>query len=98
MIDIRYVAAIRWDEDLAKRLRSLRGKLSRRALAQKTQELGRGVSHQYIQQLEQPSIFTERLKSTDSLTVSFDVVEVMCKALNADLAELFDSVKVSVGS
>lgn len=96
MIDIKYVSAVRWDEKLGTRLKTLRGKTSRRELALRTQSKGNGVSHQYIQQLEQPQIFAKRLKTSENLTVSFEVVQVLCEALGVDISDLFDSAKITV--
>jgi hypothetical protein len=69
MIDIEYVDKIKWNDELGTRLQGLRNEISRRELANRTEELGHRVAHQYIQQLEQPSLFTHRLKSSH-LTVS----------------------------
>lgn len=88
MIDLEYVDKIKWTDELGGRLQRLRSDTSRRELANKTKELGHRVAHQYIQQLEQPSLFTQRLKS-NHLTVSLEVVQVLCKALNADLTDIF---------
>lgn len=94
MLDLKYIDRIKWDEDLGKRLQELRRETSRRALADRTTELGHRVAHQYIQQLEQPNLFTHRLKS-NRLTVSLDVVQVLCKALGGDLTDIFtESVKI----
>jgi hypothetical protein len=88
MIDLEYVDKIKWNDDLGARLQALRNEISRRELSNRTEELGHRVAHQYIQQLEQPSLFTHRLKSSH-LTVSLDVVQVLCKALGADLTDIF---------
>lgn len=94
MLDLKYIDKVKWDDNLGKRLQELRRETSRRALADKTTELGHRVAHQYIQQLEQPSLFAHRLKS-NHLTVSLDVVQVLCKALGADLTDIFtESVKI----
>jgi DNA polymerase III delta subunit len=88
MLDLKYIDRVKWDDDLAKRLKRLRNKTSRSTLASKTTELGHRVAPQYIQQLEQPSLFSHRLKSKN-LTVSLDVVQVLCEALGADLTDIF---------
>ncbi len=94
MLDLKYIDKVKWDDNLGKRLQELRRETSRRALADKTTELGHRVAHQYIQQLEQPSLFAHRLKR-NHLTVSLDVVQVLCKALGADLTDIFtESVKI----
>lgn len=93
MIDIEHIATLKWTQKQASKLLDLRGKMSRRELAEKTEELGTRIAHQYIQQLEQPHIFTKRLKS-ENLTVSREVVEVICKALEADITDFFNSAKI----
>lgn len=92
MIDIEHIATLRWTEEQASKLLFLRGKMSRRELAEKTEELGTGIARQYIQQLEQPHMFIKRIKS-DYLTVSIEVVQVLCEALGTDVTEFFNSAK-----
>jgi DNA polymerase III delta subunit len=67
--------------------------MSRRQLTQKTEELGLRIAHQYIQQLEQPHLFTKRLKS-NTLTVSVEIVNVLCAALGTDFTDFFNSIKI----
>ncbi|WP_460204406.1 helix-turn-helix domain-containing protein [Scytonema sp. NUACC21] len=93
MINIEHIATLRWTDTQAQKLLSLRGKMSRRVLEQKTEELGLKVTHQYIQQLEQPHLFTKRLKS-DTLTVSVEVVNILCTALGTDIIDFFNSAKI----
>lgn len=94
MLDLKYIDRVKWSDDLGKRLQTLRRKTSRRALVEKTTELGHPVAYQYIQQLEQPSVFARRIKSSH-LTVSLDVVQVLCDALGAELTDIFaESVKI----
>ncbi|MEC4814988.1 MAG: XRE family transcriptional regulator [Scytonema sp. PMC 1069.18] len=93
MIDIEHIATLKWTQDQAQKLQSLRGKMSRRQLEEKTEELGLKVAHQYIQQLEQPHLFTKRLKS-DTLTVSVEVVKTLCAALETDITNFFNSAKI----
>lgn len=88
MINIEYIDRVRWDSELGDRLKNLRGKTSRRKLADKTNELGRRVPQQYIQQLEQPNFSINRLKS-NHLTVSLEVVQVLAQALDVELTEIF---------
>jgi hypothetical protein len=88
MIDVEYIDKVRWDSELGNRLKVLRGKTSRRKLADKTTELGRRVPQQYIQQLEQPSFSINRLKS-DHLTVSLEIIQVLAEALGVELTDIF---------
>ncbi|MEO1375063.1 MAG: helix-turn-helix transcriptional regulator [Cyanobacteria bacterium J06635_10] len=92
MIDTEYIATFKWTEKQGSKLLSLRGKMSRRELAEKTEELGTGIARQYIQQLEQPHMFIKRIKS-DYLTVSVEVVQVLCEALGVDITDFFNSAK-----
>ncbi|MBD2497893.1 XRE family transcriptional regulator [Nostoc sp. FACHB-280] len=93
MIDIEHIATFKWGNFQAEKLAQLRGNMSRRQLEQKTVELGQKVAHQYIQQLEQPDYYATRLKS-GTLTVSTEVVNVLCQALNADITDFFDTAKI----
>lgn len=92
MVDIQHIATLKWTEEQGFKLLSLRGKMSRRELAEKTEELGTGIARQYIQQLEQPHMFIKRIKS-DYLTVSIEVVQVLCEALEVDITDFFNSAK-----
>ncbi len=93
MIDIEHIATFKWGNAQATRLAELRGSMSRRQLEQKTIDLGLKVAHQYIQQLEQPDYYANRLKS-GTLTVSIEVVNVLCQALGADITDFFDTAKI----
>ena len=88
MIDVEYIDRVRWDSELGDRLKNLRGKTSRRKLADRTTELGRRVPQQYIQQLEQPNFSINRLKS-NHLTVSLEVIRVLADALDVELTDIF---------
>ncbi|MDF5726103.1 MAG: XRE family transcriptional regulator [Rhizonema sp. PD37] len=93
MIDIEHIATFKWGSTQAKTLTDMRANMSRRQLEQKTIELGLKVAHQYIQQLEQPDYYATRLKS-GTLTVSTEVVNVLCLALDADITDFFDTAKI----
>ncbi len=93
MIDVEHIATLKWTEDQAQKLLAMRGKMSRRQLEEKTEELGLKVAHQYIQQLEQPHLFTKRLKS-DTLTVSVEVIKILCAALETNITDFFNSAKI----
>lgn len=95
MLDLKYIDTVRWDKELGQRLQALRGNMSRRKLAEKSEELGNKVSHQYIQQLEQPEVFIQR-KNALYLTVSIDIIKTLCTALGAEVYDLFDSAKITV--
>ncbi|RUT03487.1 hypothetical protein DSM106972_051260 [Dulcicalothrix desertica PCC 7102] len=93
MIDIDHIYSLKWTSQQALTLQALRGEMSRRYLSEVTENLGHKITHQYIQQLEQPHIFVRRLKS-DNLTVSVEVVQVLCKAFKVDISAFFNSAKI----
>jgi ribosome-binding protein aMBF1 (putative translation factor) len=88
MIDVKYIHRVRWDSELVEHLRALRGKTSYHKLSDKTSALGRRVPHEYIQELEKPNRAINRIKS-DHLTVSLDIIQVLAKALEVELTDIF---------
>jgi transcriptional regulator with XRE-family HTH domain len=82
MIPANYVSALKWDKQLGERLKSLRGRVTRRELALKVQESGQRCSHQYIQKLE--------IGSAES--VSLDIVQAICSALEITLGHLIPTL------
>jgi hypothetical protein len=88
MIDVKYIHTVRRDSELGEHLRALRGKTSRRKLSDKTSALGRRVPREYIQQLEKPNLSINCLKS-DHLSVSLDIIQVLAKALEVELTDIF---------
>jgi transcriptional regulator with XRE-family HTH domain len=88
MIDVKYIHRIRWDSELVEHLRALRGKTSYRKLSDKTSALGRRVPHEYIRELEKPNRAINRINS-DHLTVSLDIIQVLAKALEVELTDIF---------
>jgi DNA-binding Xre family transcriptional regulator len=96
MVDLQHVASFRWTEAQAAKLTAIRGKMSRRQLEQKTIEIGKKVTHQYIEQLERPEYYVGRLKNGDALTVSIEVVQVLCQALEVDISEFFNTANITV--
>ncbi|HLO84812.1 MAG TPA: hypothetical protein VK203_07345 [Nostocaceae cyanobacterium] len=78
-----------WKESFAHKLKAMRGKMSRRTLAQQVQErYGYSVSQQYIQLLETPTL----PKAPQS--VSFQLLRYICEILERDVQDLFDSPKI----
>lgn len=84
MIPTHYVSSLKWDRELGERLRSLRGKTTRRELAIKVQESGQSCSHQYIQKLE--------IGNAES--VSLDIVQAICDVLEIRLGQLIPTLLV----
>ena len=88
MIDVKYIDRVTWDSKLGEQLRALRGRTSRRKLSDKTSALGRRVSQKYLYQLEKPNSSINRFKS-NHLTVSLDIIQVLAKALEFELTDIF---------
>ena len=88
MIDVKYIDRVTWDSELGEHLRAFRGKTSSRKLSDKTSALGRRVPREYILQLEKSNLSTNHLKS-DHLNVSLDIIQVLAKALEIELTDIF---------
>ncbi|MEG5173258.1 helix-turn-helix transcriptional regulator [Microcoleus sp. B3-D7] len=78
MIPLEYVARISWTEELGARLKRLRGKTSRRALAEKLTAANYDYSHQYLQKIEDGR----------ALTVPLDLVLAICEILEIRLGQI----------
>ncbi len=90
MLELDIIAAVEWNQEIGTRLKAMRGKVSRRALAVIVQsEYGYKVSQQYIQLLEHPAM-NEKAPST----VSFKLLRYLTQALGRDVYELFNSPKI----
>lgn len=84
MIPLEYVARLAWDENLGKRLKALRGKMSRRELAEKLRGRGISCSHQGIQQIE--------LGGWE--TVDLNLILAMCEEFGISVGQLIPLVRV----
>lgn len=90
MLELDIIASVEWNPEFGKKLKEMRGKVSRRALAAQLQEqYGYKVSQQYIQLLEHPE-GNEKAPST----VSFKLLRYLTQALGKDVYELFNSPKI----
>lgn len=78
MIPLEYVARLSWNKGLGVRLKRLRGKTSRRELAERLKTTGHECSHQNIQKIE----------DGHALTVPLDLVLAICEILNISLGEV----------
>lgn len=78
MIPLEYVARLAWNEDLGRRLKTLRGKTSRRILAERIKARNVGCSHQGIQQIE--------LGQWE--TVDLALILIICEEIGASLNQL----------
>jgi transcriptional regulator with XRE-family HTH domain len=88
MIDLNLINTVVWQESSAKKLRAMRGKLSRRELVERVRENGYEVSQQYIQLIENPAL------PKAPQNVSFQLLRNICQVLGRDVQELFDSPKI----
>ncbi|MDZ7970257.1 MAG: helix-turn-helix transcriptional regulator [Nostoc sp. DedSLP03] len=84
-VDVTPIAAFRWNEENAQKLRELRDKAgySRQKLSDVV-----GVSVAYIQQLETPHVFINKPKKPTQMTVSTEILEKLCAALDGDITSL----------
>jgi DNA topoisomerase VI subunit A len=90
MLELDAIASVEWTPELGQKLKSIRGKVSRRALAAKGMDMyDYKVSQQYIQLLEHPE-GNEKAPST----ASFRLLRYLTEALDSDIYELFDSPKI----
>lgn len=100
LVDINMVSSFLWSDALGSRLRSLREErgYTRKELSEKTAEIGKPVSMQYIQQLETPRFFVNKEKKTSELSVSKDVLMALCMAVDADITSVIDCAKIFLHS
>ena len=82
MLPLRYIARLNWDKNLGKSLKTLRGKLSRRQLAENLKAKGVQCSHQYIQNIEDATVET----------VDLLLILEICKELNISIRQLLPAV------
>lgn len=85
MIPLRHVASIKWDFQMAKVLRDLRGKTPRRAIAEKID----GCSASYIEKLE-------TIGMNETRGVSVDIVQAILAELGSDLDSLIFTISVKI--
>ncbi|WP_414573237.1 helix-turn-helix transcriptional regulator [Nostoc sp. CCY 9925] len=81
LVDLSYISRFAWDEKMGKRLRELRGKMSREELATKA-----GCSRQFIQNLEwgNTSNRPESIDKEDALAI--------CNAIGIPIWQLFPAL------
>lgn len=90
MLELDIIASVEWNQHFGTRLKEIRGKVSRRALAEKVlTTYGYKVSQQYIQLLEHPE-GNEKAPAT----VSFKLLRYLTEALSSDVYELFNSPEI----
>lgn len=90
MLELDIVASVDWKPEFGQKLKLMRGKVSRRALAQKLiDQYDYKVSQQYIQLLEHPE-GNEKAPAT----VSFKLLRYLTQALDTNVYELFNSPEI----
>jgi len=90
MLELDLIESVEWNQELGIKLKAMRGKVSRRALAAKVQDLyGYEVSVQYIQLLEHPEGKEEAVSS-----VAFKLLIYLTQALGRDVYELSDQNEI----
>ena len=90
MLELDVIASVDWRPEFGKKLKLMRGKVSRRALAQKViDQYGYKVSQQYIQLLEHPE-GNEKAPAT----VSFKLLRYLTEAVDTSVYELFNSPEI----
>jgi transcriptional regulator with XRE-family HTH domain len=86
MIPLESVSRLTWNKPLGEKLKYLRGKVSRRELADKLKQSGYECSHQYLQKLE----------LGDAETVSLDLLKRICEILEIPLGQVIPVVKLEL--
>ena len=84
MIPLRYIARLHWDKDLGAKLKALRGGVTRRSFAEKIKTNGAGLSHQYLQELEEGK----------PESISVELLEKVCNALEVSIGEFYPALKI----
>lgn len=85
MVPLTDVAFFHWDKDKGSRVKRLRGKVSRRELAEKLRAIGCQCSHQYLQKIEDGA----------AETVAAPIVSAICETLGVGLSEIIPTIAVS---
>jgi len=85
MVDLEYVSRFIWNESLGQRLKSLRGKMSRRSLAEQLKATGRNCSHQFIQKLE----------NGGAESIEPALLIAICQVLGTDLGQVIPTMQLS---
>lgn len=84
-IPIEYVARITWTVELGRKIKTLRGKTSRREFTANMKAAGYEISHQYLQYLEDGKV--------DALPLT--TLIGMCKALGVELGQILPVVEIA---
>jgi transcriptional regulator with XRE-family HTH domain len=89
MLELDLITTVAWKPAFGEKLKQMRGKLSRRSLAEEIQgRFDYKVSQQYIQLLENPNM------PKAPQNVSFQLLRYICQVLEHDVQEIFGSPKI----
>ncbi|MBN3945234.1 MAG: hypothetical protein HWQ38_01570 [Nostoc sp. NMS7] len=89
MLELDLITTVAWKPAFGEKLKQMRGKLSRRSLAEEIQgRFDYKVSQQYIQLLENPNM------PKAPQNVSFQLLRYICQVLEHDVQEVFGSPKI----
>ncbi|MBD2492317.1 helix-turn-helix transcriptional regulator [Aulosira sp. FACHB-615] len=89
MLELDLITTVAWKPAFGEKLKQMRGKVSRRSLAEEIQaQFDYRVSQQYIQLLENPNM------PKAPQNVSFQLLRYICQVLGHDVQEIFGSPKI----
>lgn len=86
MISLDCVSRVKWNKDLGSKIKTLRGKTSRRQFAENLMAKGVQCSHQYIQVVEDGRV--------DSLDV--ELLVAFCLELNVSVKQIIPAIYVEL--
>jgi hypothetical protein len=88
MVPLDLVVMIAWDKKYGDNLRTIRGKVSRRAIASGVESRGVECSQEYIRKLEQGL----------TAAVSTKIIVALAKTLDVELVQIIPGLQVTVSS
>jgi transcriptional regulator with XRE-family HTH domain len=86
MVPLEWVVMLAWNRECGETLKSLRGKRSRRDIADAVSEQGVECSQEYIRKLE----------NGEAASVSTKIITTIAKTLDVELIEIMSDLRVEV--
>jgi transcriptional regulator with XRE-family HTH domain len=86
MVPLEWVVMLAWNEECGETLKSIRGKRSRRDIADAVSEQGIECSQEYIRKLE----------NGEAASVSTKIITAIAKTLDVELIEIMSDLRVEV--
>ena len=86
MIPVELVARIYWNKDFGEKLKTFRGKISRRQFAENLSSKGIQCSHQYLQQIEDGRVETLELA----------LLQGICTELDCSIGDIFTCIYIEI--